>query len=70
VVELKIPPLPPSLKATPPEGAEAVPGLASVTVIVKVIGEKSPMTSDALLGNTAVVVALVIERDEVAELPE
>jgi hypothetical protein len=70
VVELKVPPLPPSFQLTVPVGAEAVPRLVSTTVAVKVIGEKLPIVSEAEPGETVVVVALRTERDDLPELTE
>jgi hypothetical protein len=70
VVELKVPLLPPSLQDTVPDGADAVPGLVSVTVLVSVIGEKFPIVVDALLGVMAAAVALTTEKEESPELAE
>jgi len=68
VVELKVPPLPPSLHETVPDGAEADPRLVSVAVAVYVIGEKSRMMAVTLLGETAVVVTLRTVKEDVPEL--
>jgi len=70
VVELNVPPLPPSLHEVVPVGADAVPPLASETVLVSVIGEKSPMIAEALPGETAVVVTLRTVKEDLPELTE
>ena len=70
IVELKVPPLPPSLQETASEGAKAAPGLVSVIVLVSVIGERSPIVSEALPWEMAAVVALTTEKEDVPELAE
>ena len=70
VVELNVPPLPPSLHEVVPVGADAVPPLLSETVLVSVIGDKSPMISDGLLGEMAVVVTLRTVKEDLPELTE
>lgn len=70
VVELNVPPLPPSLHEVVPVGADAVPPLVSETVLVNVIGEKFPMIAEALPGEMAVVVTLRTVKEDLPELTE
>ena len=70
VVELNVPPLPPSLQELVPVGAVAVPPLVSETVLVSVIGEESPMIADGLRGETAAVVTLRTVKEDLPELAE
>lgn len=70
VGELKVPPLPPSLQETVPDGTEAAPGLVFVIVLVNVMGEKFPIVAEALPGETVVVVARATEKEEPPELAE
>jgi hypothetical protein len=51
-VELNIPPLPPSLHFIWPVGADFTPVLVSVMIAVKVLADRAPSISEALLGET------------------
>ena len=62
--------MPPSLQEVVPVGADAVPPLVSETVLVSVIGEKSPMIADGLRGETVVVVTLRTVKEDLPELAE